>query len=337
MEQNFGTLPMGENAHLYTISCGSLTAKLTDYGAALVQLWVPDRNGHREDVVLGYDRAEDYLAGDACLGATIGRNANRVRNACFVLNGKTYSLQPNEAPNNLHSGWSGFHKRIWQVAAHRSDSITFQTESEHLDQGFPGNARIQVTYALLADALRIEYEAVSDRDTVFNLTNHSYFNLAGHQHPGKAMEQVLSMPARFFNPDDAANIPTGQLRPVSGTPMDFRIPKALGRDIATEYDALHLQGGYDHNFEVFCNPCATLTDPSSGRTMTVYTDCPGVQLYTANFTDTMGKGGIYYGKRSGVCLETQFYPDAVNHPEWPQPFVKAGEIYKSQTVYRFFW
>ena len=337
MKQYFGSLPMDQKAYLYTISCGQLTARLTDYGAALVQLWVPDRNGKLDDVVLGCDRVEDYLAGEACLGATIGRNANRVKNACFVLNGKTYSLQPNEAPNNLHSGWSGYHRRVWQVAGHQDNSITFETESAHMDQGFPGTAKVRVTYTLSHDALSIRYEGIADRDTVFNLTNHSYFNLAGHQNPHLAMEQILSMPARFFTPDDAQNIPTGELRHVAETPMDFRIPKALGRDIGENYPPLLLQGGYDHNFEVFCNPCATLHDPHSGRSLYVTTDCPGVQLYTANFTDEPGKGGVHYGKRSGVCLETQFYPDSVNHPEWPQPFVKAGVPYASETVYRFSW
>ena len=337
MKQNFGVLPMGAEAFLYTISCGPLTARFTDLGAALVQLWVPDRYGKSEDVVLGYDCAADYLVGDACLGATIGRNANRVKNACFVLHGKTYALEPNEGTTNLHSGTNGFHRRIWSVLTHTENAITFGIHSPHMDQGFPGNAMVRVTYTLTQDALQIRYWAISDQDTVFNMTNHAYFNLAGHQHPQQAMEQVLSMPARFFNPDDAANIPTGELRTVAGTPMDFRLPKPLGQDIGADYEPLHLQGGYDHNFEVFCNPCATLTHPGSGRRMCVITDCPGVQLYTGNFTDTTGKGGVYYCKRSGVCLETQYYPDSVHHPAWPQPFIKAGECYESETTYRFSW
>lgn len=337
MKQNFGTLPTGQSASLYTISSGLITARITDFGAALVQLWVPDRDGNMEDVVLGYDCAGDYLAGDACLGATIGRNANRIHNACFILQGKTWAMQANEGHNNLHSGPDGFDKRLWQVTQHTDNTIAFRLESPHGDQGFPGNAVVTVTYCLLSDALVIRYEAVSDRDTVFNMTNHAYFNLAGHQHPEIAMGQLLSMPARFFHPDDDANIPTGELRNVENTPMDFRVPKPLGRDIRADYEPLRLQGGYDHNFEVFCNPCATLQEPISGRSMAVITDCPGVQVYTANFTDTTGKGGVYYGKRSGVCLETQFYPDSLNHPEWPQPIVKAGEKYESETTYRFFW
>lgn len=337
MKEIFGTLPTGQTASLYTISCGCLTARISDLGATLVSLFVPSKDGNTDDIVLGYDSPDGYLGGTAYLGATIGRTANRIRNACFVLNGTTYTMPANEGLNNLHSGPDGYDSRLWQVVSHTQNSITLHLTSPHGDQGLPGNADIYVTYTLEADVIRITYDGKADRDTIFNLTNHSYFNLAGHARPEKAMEQILSMPARFFNPDDAANIPTGELRSVAGSPMDFRIPKPLGRDINEDYDALNLQGGYDHNFEVFCNPCATLHDPYSGRTMSVVTDCPGIQLYTANFTDTVGKGGVYYGKGSGVCLETQFYPDSVNHPEWPQPIVKAGEKYHSETVYRFSW
>ena len=336
MRQNFGTLPTGQSCSLYTISCGPCTARISDLGATLVQLWVPDRNGNTEDVVLGYDRAEDYLAGKAYLGATVGRNANRIANSCFILQGKTWSLQANESPNNLHSGPDGFDKRLWHVTNHQTHQITLQLESPHGDQGFPGNAVVRVTYSLTQDCLKIRYEGICDRDTVWNLTNHSYFNLSGHQHPTQAMDQILSLPARFFLPADGASIPTGELRSVANTPMDFRIPKPLGQDLGADYMPLHLQQGYDHTFEVFCNPCAILLDPVSGRGMAVHTDRPGLQLYTANFTDTLGKNGVHYRKRSGVCLETQFYPDAVNRPQWPQPFVKAGEKYESETSFHFF-
>lgn len=337
MKEKFGELPSGEICQLYTISCGQITAKVADLGATLVRLYVPGKDGQLDDVVLGCDSPAKYLECDTYFGATVGRNANRVRNACFILDNKTWSLGQNECPNNLHSGPDGYDTRLWTVISHTENAITLGLQSPHGDQGFPGNASITVTYALEGNDLRITYDAVSDRDTVFNLTNHSYFNLAGHEKQHKAMEQILSMPARFFNPDDAANIPTGELRNVEGTPMDFRVPKALGRDIEADYEPLHLQGGYDHNFEVFCNPCAILSDPDSGREMAVYTDCPGVQLYTANFTKGDGKDGVVYKRRSGVCLETQYYPDSVNHPEWPQPFVKAGQKYHSQTIYRFKW
>ena len=337
MKELFGTLPDGAAASLYTISCGGITAAVTDYGAALVRLLVPDARGNLSDVVLGYDDANGYrTANGAALGATVGRNANRLKDSSFELNGRSWQLTPNEGANNLHSGPDFYFQRLWTAVAHDDTSVTLELHSPHGDQGFPGNARIQVTYSLdHTGGLHIVYEAVADQDTVFNLTNHSYFNLAGHENTHAAMDQLLSMPGRFFCPDDAKNIPTGELRAVAETPMDFRAPKAIGRDIGEDYEPLQLQGGYDHNWEVFCNPCATLHDPQSGRTMAVCTDCPGIQLYAGNFLDENGKDGIHYGKRSGVALETQFYPDALHHPHWPQPITKAGEKYHSETIYRF--
>lgn len=338
MKESFGVLPSGEEASLYTITGGGLTAAVTDYGAALVRLLVPDAAGNVADVVLGHDSWEGYRNGGGCLGATVGRSANRLKQATFALDGKAYAMTPNEGKNNLHSGPDFFFHRLWQVASHTDNAITLSLFSPHGDQGFPGNAEIKVTYSLEpGGVLRISYRAVSDRDTVFNFTNHSYFNLAGHEKTDAAMNQVLTIPGRFFTPDDAENIPTGELRPVAGTPMDFRSPKPIGQDIEADYEPLHLQGGYDHNWEVFCDPCAVLSDPVSGRTMAVSTDCPGIQFYAGNFLNEMGKGGVYYGKRSGVALETQFYPDALHHPEWPQPVTKAGETYHSETVYRFTW
>ncbi len=338
MAEFFGKLPNGEKTYLYTISCGAITAAVTNYGASLVSLLVPGQDGTRDDVVLGYDNCLGYLKGDACLGATVGRNANRLKGSQFELNGRTYHMTPNEKRNNLHSGPDPFYKRLWNVVSHTENAVTLSLHSPSGDQGFPGNADIQVTYALEENgSLRISYDAVCDQDTVFNMTNHSYFNLSGQGQPDKAMEQLLTLPGRFFNPDDAENIPTGELRRVEGTPMDFRTPKAIGRDIGLDYEPLHLQGGYDHYWEVFCNPCATLHDPASGRTMTVSTDCPGIQVYAGNFLDETGKGGVHYTRRSGVALETQFYPDCLHHSEWPQPIVKAGEKYHSETVYRFFW
>ena len=337
MKDFFGIIHTGEEAFLYTISCGKLTAVVSDYGATLVKLFVPDRDGNVADVILGHDSPEDYRRCALFFGATVGRSANRIAGSCFEIGGKTYCMTPNENANNLHSGPDFYHDRLWKVLFHTESAITLELFSPNGDQGFPGNATIRVTYALKADgSIHIVYDAVSDQDTIFNLTNHSYFNLAGHDQVDAAMEQLLSMPGRFFNPDDAASIPTGELRSVAGSPMDFRIPKPIGRDINADYDALNLQGGYDHNWEVFCNPCATLSDPRSGRVMSVYTDCPGVQFYAGNFIQNApGKGGITYPKRSAICLETQYYPDAIHHPEWPQPVVKAGEKYHSETVYRF--
>lgn len=336
MKKTFGVLPSGETAHLYTISCGRLTAAITDYGASLVSLLVPDRNGIFADVVLGYDDADGYRLGSACLGATVGRCANRTKGASFSIGGQTFRMTPNEGTNNLHSGPDAYFQRLWQVVSHTPSSVTLALDSPHGDQGFPGNARITVTYTLTpGSSLSIRYEALSDRDTVFNLTNHSYFNLAGHDHVDAAMGQVLILPGRWFNPEDAQSIPTGEKRNVEGTPMDFRTPKAIGRDIDADYEPLHLQGGYDHNWEAFRDPCAILSDPISGRTLAVTTDCPGIQVYTGNFLDESGKGGVHYGRRAGVALETQFAPDSLHHPGWPQPITRAGETYRSETVYTF--
>ncbi len=337
MKEFFGKLPSGEDVFLYTIARAGITAEITDCGATLVKLWVPDAQGNLADVVLGHDTPQEYLDSSTFFGATVGRSANRIQGASFTLAGNTWTLPANEGKNNLHSGPDFYHARRWAVLSHTADTIVLSLRSPHGDQGFPGNADIQVTYRLdEKKGLHIVYDALCDRDTVFNLTNHSYFNLAGHENQEAAMEQLLSMPARWFNPDNAESIPTGEKRSVAGTPMDFRSPKPIGRDINQDYDALNLQGGYDHNWEVFCNPCAQLTDPHSGRTMAVYTDCPGVQFYAGNYVDNEpGKGGIRYGKRSGICLETQFYPDSIHHPEWPQPITKAGTPYHSETIYRF--
>ena len=339
MKQYFGILPDGTQASLYTITGGGLTATVTDYGAHLVSVLVPDRNGNLTDVVLGYDDANGYRTGNgAYLGATVGRNANRIKGSSFMLGDTKIRMIPNEGENNLHSGPNGFHLRMWNVYQVRKNSITLHLVSPQGDQGFPGRADIYVTYSLERNGvLRIRYDGLCDCDTVFNLTNHSYFNLASHENTDAAMAQELIIPGRFFNPDDAENIPTGELRPVQGTPMDFRTPKPIGRDINQPYEPLEFQCGYDHNWEVFCSPCAILRDPASGREMAVTTDCPGIQFYAGNYLNETGKGGISYGFRQGIALETQFYPDSVHHPEWPQPFVKAGEHYHSKTEYRFSW
>ena len=338
MKEFFGTLPDGRDAHLYTISRGGLTAFITDYGASLVRLLVPDATGSLADVVLGYDDANGYrTANGACIGATVGRSANRLKDSRFLLAGTEYRLTPNEGANNLHSGPDHYFLRLWDCIRQEADALTFRLYSPHGDQGYPGNATVDVTYSLDDNGgLHIVYDAVSDRDTVFNLTNHSYFNLAGHDHPEKAMDQILQMNATFFNPDDALSIPNGELRSVEGTPMDFRTPKAIGADLGVAYDALELQGGYDHNFEAKGEICATVTNPESGRVMEVLTDCDGIQFYCGNFLQgEIGKDGVSYCYRGGIALETQYLPDSVNHPEWHQPFYKAGQPYHSETIYRF--
>ncbi len=338
MKQCFGQLPTGEAASLYILTSGQLKAAVSDAGAVLVNLWVPDKYGNLADVVLGFDSAMEYANdSDVFFGATVGRNANRIGGAAFEINGTRCAMEPNEKGNNLHSGPDFFHHRLWDVKECSESHIKLHLFSPHGDQGFPGNAHIYVTYTLENDTLKITYEAVSDRDTVFNLTNHSYFNLAGHQNQEKAYDQLLCIPGRHFTVTDAQNIPTGENRSVEGTPMDFRTPKAIGADAFADYPSLNMANGYDHNFEVFCNPCATLTDPESGRSMAVSTDCVGVQFYAGNFAKGKGKGGVEYKPRCGICLETQYYPDAVHHKDWVQPIFKAGEKYHSETSFRFIW
>ena len=332
----FGQLPDGKQAHLYRLRCGSLEAAITDFGATLVSLLVPDKDGHLDDVVLGFDSAADYAASSAFLGATVGRNANRIAGGSFTLNGRTYTLEQNNNGNNLHSGSASYAFRLWKVAELTESAIRLTLESPDGDQGFPGNAHIQVTYALEAPGtLRITYEGSCDADTVFNMTNHSYFNLAGHGHPEQAMAQTLSVAADTFVHVDENAIPTGQLAQVEASPMDLRKVKVIGSDVDADFSQITLMAGYDHCYVVFSSPCAVLSDPLSGRTMQVVTDCPGVQVYTANELGIVGKAGIFYPDRSAVCLETQYYPDAVHHPHWPQPIFKAGEKYFSETRYIF--
>lgn len=335
-KKSFGKLPSGEKTTLYTISDGKVTAQVTDYGANLVRLWVPDKNGELADVVLGYKDAKGYAEDTIFLGATVGRNSNRIKGSAIVLGNTTFALTPNEGVNNLHSGPDFFSKRMWAVEKYTESSLTLRLDSPNGDQGFPGNASIWVTYAVENAALKITYDAVSDRDTVFNLTNHSYFNMAGHEKQALALGQELILPARVYTVADSEGIPTGEMRSVEGTPLDFRMPKAIGRDVDQDYEALKLQGGYDHNFEVYTAPCAILTDPVSGRSMAISTDCPGVQFYDGHFINGQkGKDGVVYGKNSGVCLETQFYPDAIHNPQWKQPVTKAGGKYHSETIYKF--
>ena len=329
MVKTFGKLANGQEARLYTISCGRIRSEITNYGAALVSLFVDGL-----DVCLGLDDVAGYESQGGFLGAVVGRNANRIGGAKFLLNGQEVVLPANEGPNNLHSGPDSWAFRLWDLTAHTENSLTLSLHSPHGDQGFPGNADVSVTYTIENDGLTISYKAVSDRDTAFNLTNHAYFNLFGQDKPEKAMDQELMIPGEAFCPDDAANIPTGEVRAVEGTPFDFRSFKPIGRDIGMDYEPLHLQGGYDHNFVNNGNICAVMRNPESGLTMTVTTDLPGVQLYAGNFLDNNGKG-VIYGKRSGVALETQFFPDSVNHPEWKQPFVQANEVFESTTRYAF--
>lgn len=339
IKKEFGALPNGQKASLYEISWGQMKACISDFGATLVRLYVPDSQGNLADVVLGYDSPKDYMEKGGYIGATVGRNANRVAKGRFQIGHTAVQMPANEYDNNLHSGPDSYAFRLWNVEKYTDNSISFSLNSPDGDQGMPGNARVFVTYTLeYPGSLHLTYDAISDKDTVFNLTNHAYFNLAGHDKPEKAMDQVLMMTARHYLPDDDQSIPLGQTKSVEGTPMDFRQPKPIGRDIAQDYRCLKLQGGYDHCFEAFADPCIILSDPEFGRKMSVSTDCPGIQFYSGNFLSGLtGKDGVKYCYRGGIALETQYYPNSVNVPEWKQPFYRAGEHYHSETVYSFQW
>ena len=338
MEKTFGKLADGRQARLYTIENGRLRAEVTSYGASLVSLFVDG-----VDVCLGCDDVSGYECNGSYLGAVVGRNANRTGGAGFELNGERVTLPANEGKNNLHSGPDSWAWRLWDKTAHTCSSLTFAIHSPHGDQGFPGNADVTVTYTIENDGLTIEYRAVSDRDTVFNLTNHAYFNLFGQDQPQRAMDQELMIPGEYFCPDDAENIPTGELRHVEGTPFDFRTFKPIGRDIGMDYEPLILQGGYDHNFVLNSDGTiklsATLKDTVSGRKMDMYTNQPCVQIYAANCInedDVPFKNGFAQKKRCAVCLETQHAPDSPNQKGFPSCELDAHEVYDYTTVYKFY-
>ena len=345
MEENkvtgFGRTKKGEEAHLYLLeNKNGVKAYLTDYGAALVRLLVPDKNNELRDVVLGYDDTAGYEQGDVFFGATVGRNANRVGGAHVEIAGKVYKLEKNDNDNNLHSGTHYYNKRLWDVVEQADDHVAFVLHSPDGDQGYPGAFDMHVTYTLDdSNELTIHYVAVPDQDTVINMTNHSYFNLNGHA-SGTVLGHKVTVIADSFTPADAYSIPTGEIRSVEGTPMDFRSGRVLGDDIDTDYEPLRFGSGYDHNWvlknEGRFDKVAEVASEESGIVMEVYTDLPGVQIYTANFVDgEPGKDGASYIKRSAVCLETQYFPDAVHHENFPQPLCRKGEKYDTRTAYRF--
>jgi len=321
-------------AHTYRLENSSGTWMiLTDAGAAVVCLFY-----RGVDVVLGWDTPAEYFPNPGSFGATVGRSANRIGGAGFTLNGKRFSLAKNDGENNLHSGPDGYHNRQWETGEVASDKAVFLLDSPDGDQGYPGHLRLSVTYTLADDdSVHIVYEGVSDADTVVNLTNHAYFNLNGHG-SGSAMDHILRLNADAFTPVARGLIPTGELRGVEGTPFDFREAHPIGRDIAAADEQLALGGGYDHNFVLRgegMRPAAELTGERTGITLTVETDRPGVQLYTGNFLrGARGKGGAVYDKRGAVCLETQFFPNAVNQSAFASPVVRAGERFRSETVWR---
>uniref|UniRef100_UPI00402AAFCF aldose epimerase family protein n=1 Tax=[Ruminococcus] torques TaxID=33039 RepID=UPI00402AAFCF len=341
MTRNFGCTKEGNQASLYVIrNENGMEAAVTDLGATLVSLKVKNKEGSMADVVLGYENAAGYEAGTCFFGTIVGRNANRIGGAQFELNGKTYHLTGNDNGNNLHSGRDFYNIRIWETEEVTETSVRFKLHSPDGDQGYPGTADIYVTYSLdKDDKLDIFYEALSDKDTILNMTNHSYFNLDGHN-SGSVLQHTLTLEADYFTPGDAQSIPTGEILPVENTPMDFREGRKIGERIEEEYEPLRFGNGYDHNW-VLKNKgnfekVAELMAEESGIVMETYTDRPGMQIYTANFVENeVGKEGVVYGKRSAVCLETQCYPDAVHHENFPSPVYRAGEKYTAHTAFRF--
>lgn len=338
----FGKTPAGEEVDLYTLTDGKgVQATISTYGGVVVSLAVPDRNGKTSDVVLGFDDFNGYLKPPPYFGAIVGRYANRIGHAMFTLDGVTYTLAKNDGDNTLHGGLRGFDKRIWKVNNSSPERLELSYLSKDGEEGYPGNLATVVTYTLKDHALRIDYSATTDKPTVVNLTNHSYFNLAG-QGEGDVLAHELTINADRFTPVDKSLIPTGELRSVEGTPFDFRQPRTIGERINSTDEQIALGHGYDHNFVINrtgadLQLAAKVFEPGTGRVLEVLTTEPGVQLYTANFLDgtITGKNGKVYGRRSAFCLETQHFPDSPNKPEFPSVVLRPGGRYQSSTVYRF--
>jgi len=331
----------------YTLkSANGMEARVLDYGGILVSLRVPDRHGRFDDVVLGYDSLADYLRSSPYFGAIIGRYGNRIAGGRFTLDGKTYTLAKNNGPNHLHGGLKGFDKVVWDAAPFQgADSVglVFRYTSPDGEEGYPGTVRATVTYTLTdRNELIFDYHATTDRATLVNLTQHSYFNLAGDG-KGDILGHVVTLNADRFTPVDSTLIPTGEIRSVSGTPFDFRTPTAIGARIDQDDEQLRYGRGYDHNFVLNKGadggptPAARVYEPSSGRLMEIYTTEPGLQFYSGNFLDgtLRGKHGVVYRRRYGFAMETQHYPDSPNKPTFPSTTLRPGESYHSRTIYKF--
>ena len=343
----FGTRD-GADVRIFTLTnANGMVAKVTEYGATLTELWVPDRDGRLGNVVLGYERLDDYVAAPFYLGATLGRVANRIANGQFTLDGQTYTLATNRAPNHLHGGVRGFDKRLWTAHVDRGGpetmghgsgrKVIFAYTSPDGEEGYPGTVHVTVTYTLTdANELRIDYSATTDKATPINLTNHSFFNLAGS---GTILDHVLTLNADRYTTVNASLIPTGEIAPVIGTALDFLRPHRIGERIA---EVPGVANGYDHNF-VLNGPrdvpdlAARVEEPGSGRIMEIWTTEPGMQFFTGNrFDGTFpGVGGAVYNRHAGFALETQHFPDSINHPEFPSVVLRPGETFRSSTVYRF--
>jgi aldose 1-epimerase len=340
----YGKTADGSAVDLYTLTNDhGMTAKITNYGGIITSLLAPDRTGVLGDVVLGHETLEGYLTRNPFFGCLVGRFGNRIARGRFTLDGVEYSLTLNDGPNALHGGLKGFDKVVWQatgVLGAYGPGLVLRYHSTDGEEGYPGNLHVVVIYTLTgANELRIDYSATTDKPTVVNLTNHTYFNLAGQ---GDVLGHEMQLFADRFTPVDSTLIPTGELRSVDGSPLDFRTPSSIGARIEADDVQIKLGGGYDHNYVVnglagTLRPAAKVYEPVSGRVLTVSTIEPGVQLYSGNFLDgtITGKSGAVYAKRSGFCLETQHFPDSPNQPNFPSTVLRPGETYRSTTVFKF--
>lgn len=343
IEKFYGTTKNNEKVTMYTIKNNSnMEVDIINYGGIVTSIRVPDKNGNIDDVVLGYDTLEAYESGDKYFGALIGRCSNRIKNACFKLNGKEYNLAKNNGKNHLHGGNTGFDKVIWNAEIVEKNKLKLSYLSKDGEENYPGNLKVNVYYSLSDDnELKIEYYATTDKATLVNLTNHSYFNLGGKASDNILNEKILINADKFTVTDDES-IPTGELRNVSNTPMDFKTLKVIGDNIDSDYEQIIFGQGYDHNWILNSKGdinvlAAKVIDEISGRVMEVYTTNEGVQFYTGNFLEGTvgGKNGKTYGKRSGLCLETQYIPDSINHINFSSCILNKNEEYKHITIYKF--
>ncbi len=338
LKSSFGHLPDGAAVDLYTLAnANGLSAKVATYGATITELHVPDRDGKSGDIVLGFDNLAQYLKGHPFFGSTVGRVANRTAKGRFTLDGQTYALATNNGPNHLHGGLKGFDKVLWHAEPQAGAAVKFTYVSPDGEEGYPGQLAVAVTMSLTdANELRLDYTATTDKPTPVNLTNHSYFNLAGE---GNVLAHELMLAADNYTPSDTTLIPTGEIRPVKGTPMDFTTPKPMGSRFAqlktnpVGYDDNYVLNGGGKSLALAARVC----EPRTGRVMEVHTTQPGVQFYTANFLNgsLLGKGAVVYGQYTGFCLETQHFPDSVNQPTFPSVILRPGQTYRHTTVHKF--